>query len=204
MRDPSERSESTPRPVGDRRRRPRFALPADHHDERTSEGIEAFIEGVQASRRHRRRHLRREGTLQPRRVVPLVTRADWDAALQREDARFARYGRPATVVVIDVRVAAHDTIDRHAPRVGSIVRQHARETDLVTRVSPGRFHVLLPETVDDDAVILVERIKDAAAHLDVGVDGPLTLVGVAISPPHGGTLADAVRRAAKQVDSADE
>lgn len=133
-----------------------------------------------------------------------MTRADWDAALQREDARFARYGRPATVVVIDVRVAAVGAIDRYAPRVGTIVREHARETDLVTRVSPGRYHVLLPETVEDDAVLLVERIREAAAHIDAGMDGPLTLVGVAVSPPHGGTLADAVGRAAKQVDSADE
>ena len=135
----------------------------------------------------------------------MVTRADWDAAVLREDARFARYGRPATVLVIEIRAAQPDAVERIAPRVATIIREHARETDLVARVSPDHFHVLLPETLDTDAAILVERVKAATDAL-VGFDDdrPITLVGAAVTPGSGSTLADAIRRATERVASANE
>ena len=97
--------------------------------------IEAFLDGPPTtSRRTRRRPprpMRRSADV--RRPVPLDTRPDWDIALRHEDARVARYGRPASVIVIRLRLSPPGSEDRLASRVGEIVREHARETDRVTR-----------------------------------------------------------------------
>ncbi|MEO5884854.1 MAG: hypothetical protein ABIQ58_04995, partial [Candidatus Limnocylindrales bacterium] len=136
MRDPADRPEppAPRRPAASRTRRPRFALPADHHDERTSEGIEAFLEGPVRARRTRARQPRTEALRRPRRVLALDTRTDWEAALVYEDARLARYGRPVSVLVLDVRLGRQGATDRLVARVGVIIRHLARETDRVARV----------------------------------------------------------------------
>src|SRR4029078_4182875 len=123
----SELPDDTPPPARRRTarsgRRQRFVLPDDQHDERVGEVIEAFLDGPppkarrrvrQATRPARLRHtsLRpvplatRPARLRPTslRPVPLDTRPDWDVALRHEDARMARYGRPASVVVIRLRL----------------------------------------------------------------------------------------------------
>jgi hypothetical protein len=138
-----------------RTRRPKFALPADHHhDDGTSERIEAGRDGPKRERRSKPRHLRSEGLRRPRRSMPIDIRTDWDAALRHEDARVARYGRPAAVLVVDVQPSEAGMVDRFAARVGTVIRDHARETDRIARVGPSRFHVLLPETSEPEAAML--------------------------------------------------
>ena len=199
MRDPSERPEpSTPRrTTAARTRRPKFALPPDHHtDDGTSERIEAFLDGPKRERRAKPRHLRTDGLRRPRRAIPMDTRTDWDAALRHEDARVARYGRPAAVLVIDVQPAQPGFEDRFAARVGSVIRDHARETDRIARVGPTRFHVLLPETSEPEAVVLAERVRDACASWGSAGPGlPLRIMTAAATPTGGGTLVEALAAA---------
>ncbi|HYH92078.1 MAG TPA: diguanylate cyclase [Candidatus Saccharimonadales bacterium] len=128
--------------------------------------------------------------------MPLDTRTDWDAALRLEDARLARYGRPASVLIVSLEPAGDGSEDRFAARVGEAIRAHARETDRVARVGPGRFHVLLPETVEAEASALAERVREACAEMVAGQPAfDLEIRAVAASPARGGTLADALRRA---------
>lgn len=198
MRDSADRPEPpTPRrATGGRAARPRFALPVDHHDERTSERIEAFLEGPVPARRSRPRQPRPEAVRRPRRLVPLDTRTDWEAALLHEDARLSRYGRAASVLVVDIRLARPGAEDRLATEVGSVIRRLARETDRVARVSQTRFHVLLPETMEPEAIALAQRVQQAcAASAAVGLDGPLTIATAVASPPRGATLVEALRQA---------
>jgi GGDEF domain-containing protein len=198
VRDPSERPEPEPprRPATARSRRPKFALPADPPDERTSERIEAFLDGPKRERRSRPRHLRSEALRRPRRSVPIDTRTDWDAALRQEDARVARYGRPAAVIVIDLQPSQDGLQDRFAARVGSVLREHARETDRVARVGPTRFHVLLPETSEPEAAILAERVRATCAGWGtIGPGLPVTITAVTATPRGGGTLAEALQDA---------
>lgn len=119
------------------------------------------------------------------------TRADWDQALRHEDARIARYDRPAAVMVVRVRVPLNGTEDRYAGRVGAILRDLARETDRVTRVSTDRFHVLLPETAYGDAEVLAERVR--AACTAVLPDQPgFALEVLVASPTRGKSLQEAL------------
>ena len=202
-------SELPDQPPPSRRRAPRrgkrarFVLPAEHHDEdeRADEVIEAFLDGPPES-------VRKVSRARPRRVdlravrgpVPMDTRADWDTALRHEDARLARYGRPATILVIRLVLPTAAVADRIAGRVGAIVREHIRETDRVTRTSPNQFHVLLPETEEPEGDILAERIRDACAEQIVLRSGRgLEIRAAAVSPGSGETLRDALRVALEAV-----
>jgi len=85
-----------------------------------------------------------------------------------EDARVARYHRPATIVVFEL-----DGVDRLGERLGDeaadrviaavadTIRRLARSADHVARVGPGRFAVLLPETDEVAAINFVERVRRA-------------------------------------------
>ena len=192
-----ESSEPPRRQTGRSGRRARFVLPADHQgDDGAEQSIEAFLEGPRRARRTRGRHLRTDPLQRPRKRIPLDTRTDWETALRLEDARLARYGRPASVLIVSLEVPDPDTADRYAPRVGDAIRSHARETDRVARVGPARFHVLLPETLEAEAVALGDRVRTACAGLIGGPsDGAALVRAVAASPARGGTLADALRRA---------
>lgn len=182
-------------------RRPRFVLPADHHDERAGERIEAFLEGPPTRARQVGRRSRSDKLRAVRRAVPMDTRADWDLALRHEDARVTRYGRPAAVLVVRIRMPLSGAEDRFAARVGTTLREHARETDRVTRASADRFHVLLPETVEAEADALAERIRAACSAAIPGQPGlELEILAAAASPSRGQTLHDALREAQARLD----
>lgn len=122
------------------------------------------------------------------------TRADWDIALRHEDARVARYGRPAAILAVRLRIGKSGVVDHYAARIGGAIRQQARETDRVTRSAPDRFHVLLPETLEADATVLAERVRTACVALIPGAEGAEVEVMVAsASTSRGGTLAEALR-----------
>jgi hypothetical protein len=202
---PDDHSQPTPpRSAPKGGRRPRFALPPDHHEvaasDRTDEHIEAFLDGPTRARRTRRRHLRPEGVLRPRSVLPLDTRTDWERAVRQEDARVARYGRPASVIVVDVTLPANGAEERHIARIGSAIRAQARETDRVARVGPMRFHVLLPETDEPEATALAERIARACRETLPAATQPDSAVrAAAASPAGGGTLVDALKAASARL-----
>jgi diguanylate cyclase with GGDEF domain len=182
-------------------RRARFAMPAEHHDERVGEVIEAFLDGPpERARRVARPRSKRVILRAVRAPASMDTRPDWDNALRHEDARLARYGRPVSILVIRMRMPTAGAEDRYAGRVGAIVRQHTRETDRVTRAAADRFHVLLPETDGAEANLLAERVRDACAKQIRGraaVD--FEIRAAAVSPGSGETLHDALRIAQEAV-----
>ena len=122
------------------------------------------------------------------------TRADWDIALRHEEARVARYGRPAAVLAVRLRTHRDGAADQYAARVGGAIRQQARETDRVTRVGPDRFHVLLPETLEAEASVLAERVRSACVLVMPGVPGTeVEILVAAASTSSGGSLLEALR-----------
>jgi Diguanylate cyclase, GGDEF domain len=176
-------------------------MPVELHDERVGEVIEAFLDGPpERPRRVARTRVRRDKLRSIRKPATMDTRHDWESALCHEDARLARYGRPAGILVVRVHPWIPGTIDRLALRVGALIREHVRETDRVTRAAPDRFHVLLPETGEAEAAVLGERIRDACSDLLVARNGhALQVLTAAVSPGSSETLHDAVRIAREAV-----
>ena len=221
---PDPDTPSTPTSARPRRAR-KFSLPEHHQaeqrNERTDEHIEAFL-----TPRPRRR--RPKATDRVRRPIELDTRPDWMTALRHETARQERYGRPASVLLIELASGAepvpgpepvnggaadetsangHVTpagrgLDLVARFVADAIRAQARESDRAVRYGATSFRLLLPETGEQAARAVAQRIDRAVmANAErLGAGARLT-IDVAY-PGRTGTLEDAVadaerRRAAR-------
>ena len=108
-----------------------------------------------------------QGPLRTDPLTGLLLPGEWNRILADEDARIHRYGRPATVVLVEldgldrlVGVFGHDAADRVLLALSDAMRRHARSADYVARLGPGRFGILLPETGEVEAVNYVERARE--------------------------------------------
>jgi hypothetical protein len=178
-----------PRP----RRTRKFVLPEHHRDElaneRAAEHIEAFLDGPDAGPRRRASLIERD-----RHPLEMDTRPDWNAALTFEGARHARYGRPASVLLIEVGGEPADVaVDLVARRLADAIRAEARETDRAMRAGPLSFRMLLPETGARAARSFTDRLDRAfrGAGEDGRTDGVELCFEVATAS-RSGTLEDAV------------
>jgi len=90
----------------------------------------------------------------------------WQRALVAEVARTARYGRPLTVVVLEVEGIMElgddlgEDVSRHTlHEAAQALRHEARTSDLVFRIGVTRFGVILTETDEVAAINFVERVR---------------------------------------------
>ena len=176
-------------------------MPAEHHDSRTSERIEAFLEGPAAPARKRSR----TGARRPHRPIVLVSPLEWREALRREETRVRRYGRPASVMIVDIgsqptaEGVALPTEELVEP-VLEAIRHEARETDHVVRTSATRFQLLLPETGEIDADHVAERLRRASRERLNGHGAALRLRVESATPGHGRSLSDALDETERRLE----
>ncbi len=131
-------------------------------------------------------------------LTGLLVAAEWNRIILDEDARNHRYGRPATVVIVElggfdrlVNSLGREAGDRVLPAVADAMRRNARAADYVARLDTGRFGVLLPETGEVEAVNYVERVRNACElWLEAGAVALELAMGWA-SPAADTTLIDA-------------
>jgi diguanylate cyclase (GGDEF)-like protein len=131
---------------------------------------------------------------------------EWNRILADEDARLHRYRRPATVALIEldgldpfVSALGKQAGDRVLVAVADTLKRHARSSDHVARLGPGRFGLLLPETGEVEAVNLVERLRALCdLWLESGSIGLRLAIGWA-SPAIEGSLAEAYDEAAERM-----
>ncbi len=183
----------------------RFALP-DLADERTGESIEAFLHG----RGTKGAQAAASAHPTPGDAVALRSmpgRQEWNAAIEREGARAARYERTAAVAVLELRPlrpsgAMDSWLRVHAAPLGQVLLRSSRATDIVARVSTARFQVLLPETSAEAAGEFVERIVGECQEQLRTQGAPLRVTaGVAASSPEV-PLRDAVSQALRSIEAA--
>lgn len=179
------------------RRTRKFVLPDAHHDERTDARIEAFIDGPPGPRQPRRGPtVKRE-----RRPVELDTRADWLNAFRYEAARHARYGRPASVLLIELPGGQGEVaFDRMAGQLTEVIRAEARDPDRAVRIGRSRFQLLLPETSARAAQAVATRLQHAftATQGRSSAFRPGLLVEIA-SPNRSESLEDALALAERRL-----
>src|SRR4051812_5527512 len=129
--------------------------------------------------------------------------------LRRETKRASRSGRPLSLLFIDLDgfKAINDTHghlfgSRALVEAAAVIRQSARETDIVSRFGGDEFALVLPDTGSEGAFAVGERIRERiASHkflagdgLDIHLTGS---VGVA-------TLPDVAASAEELVQAADK
>jgi hypothetical protein len=195
----TEPADGRPAPARARpRRAQRFILPDVHHDERTTERIVAFLDGPAAT--GNRRSTARARQDRPRLPRELDTRPDWTAALQLEAARHARYGRPATVILLELAgPAGARSLDRDARALADVIRAEARETDRAVRLGAASFRVLLPETNARAARHAATRIGRAFQDVAARRSGSPELCIEIAAPTRGGSLEEALTDAERRL-----
>ena len=131
---------------------------------------------------------------------------EWNLILADEGARVRRYGRPATVVLVELdgldrmtSILGVDAADRILPAVADSISRHARGADHVARLGTGRFGILLPETNEVEAVNFVERIRQVCElWLESGAIAMRLAIGWA-SPAADDSLGDAFNEAERRM-----
>jgi hypothetical protein len=208
----------------------RFALP-DLVDERTGASIEAFLDGPEIRRRRKvpkvvadpapadgaittalapspAAALRATGPARPSTELrTLPGRLEWNAALARESVRAARYARPAAVAIVELKPdrpggEVEPWLRSLAGPISRALRHDCRATDLVARVASTRFQMLLPETSEEGAAALAERVAEQCRSLIQGTGAP---VAVRVSVAGTGledTLDDALAHALRSIEAA--
>lgn len=92
----------------------------------------------------------------------------WRKLVITEVARATRYGRPMTVVILDLdgmndipRFWGEDVANHTMRETAQCLRRMARTSDHLTRIGPARFGILLTETDEIAAINFVERVRSA-------------------------------------------
>ena len=132
-------------------------------------------------------------------LTGLLLPTEWNRIVSDEDARIGRYGRRATIVIIEVEgldklvsVLGREAGDRVLPAVADAISRNDRGADHLARLGPGRFGVLLPETGEVEAVNYVERVRQVCdLWLESGAIALRLAIGWA-SPTTETTLGDAL------------
>lgn len=128
--------------------------------------------------------------------------------LQKEVERAYRYNRPLTLMMIDIDdfKACNDTYghlagDQVLKQIATLIKKTTRDSDLVARYGGEEFTVLLPETTEEEAQVVAERIRDAVAKFKFTTEtnkpiGPLTVtIGLSTLPLRAATKRDLIRTA---------
>lgn len=89
--------------------------------------------------------------------------------LEEEVKRVRRYKRPSSLMMIDVDhfkkindTFGHDVGDHVLIALVKLLEEQVRQLDTVARIGGEEFAILMPETSEEDALILVNRLLDAA------------------------------------------
>ncbi|HEY1272902.1 MAG TPA: diguanylate cyclase, partial [Terriglobales bacterium] len=134
-------------------------------------------------------------------LTGVKTRRFFWEALSSEWKRASRSGRPFSVVLIDLDKfkEVNDTMghlegDLVLARVGRLLEQKCRQSNVVARYGGDEFIILMPETGVEQAQILAERLRlwlatDAMLQ-ERKISGSF---GVASFPVHGFTAEDIIR-----------
>ena len=126
-------------------------------------------------------------------LTGLANRRVFAERLGVEYRRALRYGRPLSVLMVDLDHFkqindrhGHPCGDRVLSEVAALVRSNVRESDLVARYGGEEFVVMLPEAQLSEALVVAEKLRAAVAALLVEDERAsvqlTTSIGVAARP----------------------
>jgi diguanylate cyclase (GGDEF)-like protein len=134
-------------------------------------------------------------------LTGIKTRRFFNESLQSEWKRASRSGRPFSIVLIDLDKfktindsMGHLEGDLVLARVGRILEQKSRQSNVVARYGGDEFVILMPETGVEQAQILSERLRLWIATDTMLNERQITgSFGVATFPAHGASAEDILR-----------
>jgi diguanylate cyclase (GGDEF)-like protein len=134
-------------------------------------------------------------------LTGIKTRRFFWESLSSEWKRASRSGRPFSVVLIDLDKfkEVNDSLghlegDLVLARVGRLLEQKCRQSNVVARYGGDEFIILMPETGIDQAQVLAERLRLWLATDPMLEEHKITgSFGVASFPVHGFAIEDLIR-----------
>jgi diguanylate cyclase (GGDEF)-like protein len=134
-------------------------------------------------------------------LTGIKTRRFFWEALSAEWKRASRSGRPFSVVLVDLDKfkEVNDTMghfegDLVLARVGRLLEQKSRQSNVVARYGGDEFIILMPETGAEQAQVLAERLRQWIAADPMLAEHHITgSFGVASFPMHGFSIEDIIR-----------
>ena len=129
-------------------------------------------------------------------LTSLANRRTFQSRAAQALAQARRYGRACAVLITDIDhfKAVNDTYGHPAGDVvlrgvAQMLREQARDTDVVARYGGEEFAVVMPETDLRGALVIAERLREAVAARSFQTElGPVRVtlsVGLAASPQDG-------------------
>jgi len=134
-------------------------------------------------------------------LTGIKTRRFFWEALSAEWKRASRSGRPFSVVLIDLDKfkevndsLGHFEGDLVLARVGRLLEQKSRQSNVVARYGGDEFIILMPDTGSEQAQVLAERLRQWIATDPMLSEHHITgSFGVASFPMHGFSIEDIIR-----------
>jgi diguanylate cyclase (GGDEF)-like protein len=134
-------------------------------------------------------------------LTGIKTRRFFWEALSAEWKRASRSGRPFSVVLVDLDKfkevndsMGHFEGDLVLARVGRLLEQKSRQSNVVARYGGDEFIILMPDTSAEQAQVLAERLRQWMAADPMLAEHHITgSFGVASFPMHGFSVEDIIR-----------
>ncbi|AOY89025.1 GGDEF domain-containing protein [Marinobacter salinus] len=116
-------------------------------------------------------------------LTQLPNREAWQERLSFEFNRWQRYQHPLTIGVLDIDLFkrindsyGHKAGDRVLQLVAKELRDRLRNTDYIARYGGEEFVLLLPETLPDDAQVVMDKLRQHVSNLPFHFSGePVTV-----------------------------
>lgn len=141
--------------------------------------------------------LQKEDSVYRDELTGLFNRRSFNQEVPREMERFRRFGQPFSMLMLDLDcfkafndTHGHSAGDQALRDVAQVLLETARLYDRVVRYGGEEFAIILPQTSEDEALIVAERIREAMQNHHIrfgGQDlGAITAsIGLACFPKDG-------------------
>ncbi|MDO6443530.1 MULTISPECIES: GGDEF domain-containing protein [unclassified Marinobacter] len=165
----------------------RFRVEETEREKMLSEQLQAVQEKVAVMEAHSERMQGQVRQERERALTDLLTqlpnREAWQERLSFEFNRWRRYQYPLTVGVMDIDLFkrvndsfGHKAGDRVLQLVAREIKNRLRNTDFAARFGGEEFVLLFPETRADDALMVMEKLRDHISALPFHFGGsPVTI-----------------------------
>lgn len=142
-------------------------------------------------------------------LTALPNRRQFEAIAAAEWSRFQRYGRPLSLMLIDIDHFksvndrfGHDVGDLVIRGVALTLQATKRQTDMAARIGGEEFAMLVPETDERAAEIAAERLRVAIEEQPLTIDGQELKVTVSIGIAGARMAMSSFDRMLKRADEA--
>ena len=109
------------------------------------------------------------------RLTSVYNRYMFEEFLQKELNRARRYGRPMSLIMVDVDYFkqinddfGHKTGDSVLAQVAATLKRHVRDSDIVARWGGEEFVIILPDMTKKNALVLADKLRETIAGCAYG------------------------------------